>query len=142
MKILMKKITEKNVFVLAALLMMAGAVGCTTTEVAVEEGAAVEEGVAVAEEGAKDGVAKAEGDAKEAAEPASRVVGEVSLVDNDFNYIILKASGKVEPDSELIIVRGKKQVGVVKVSAPRRDSFISADILEGKIKVGDIAKTK
>ena len=123
----------KSLALICATALIAFSVGCTTTEVSETGGEQAGEATGEQPEGAT-------GEGEAAAEP--QVAGEVSLVDNDFNYVILKSTGKIKPDSELEIYRGKKKVGVVKVSAPRRDNFISADIVEGKIRVGDIAKQK
>ena len=120
-------LSMKSVAMAAVALLVALSFGCTTSEVA-----------EVAEETAGEQAGEPAAGEEAASDPQG--AGEVSLVDTDFNYVILKATGKINPDSELDIYRGKKKVGVVKVSAPRRDNFISADIVEGKIKVGDIAR--
>ena len=55
-------------------------------------------------------------------------------------YVLLKAPGGVPAGTTMIVVRGGKPVGTIRVSAPRQPGWLSADIVEGDIQAGDFAR--
>lgn len=55
-------------------------------------------------------------------------------------YVLLKSPGGVPAGTTMIVVRGGKPVGTIRVSAPRQPGYLSADIVEGDIQPGDFAR--
>lgn len=55
-------------------------------------------------------------------------------------YVLLKAPGGVPAGTTMIVMRGGKPVGTIRVSAPRQPGWLSADIVEGDIQAGDFAR--
>ncbi len=55
-------------------------------------------------------------------------------------YVLLKAPGGVPAGTTMLVVRGGKPVGTIRVSAPRQPGWLSADIVEGDIQAGDFAR--
>lgn len=43
-----------------------------------------------------------------------------------------------KPGDELVVMRGNQKVAKVRVTAPTRGAFVTADILDGTVQVGDI----
>lgn len=55
-------------------------------------------------------------------------------------YVLIKAPRGLPPGATLVILRDGKPVGSVRVSGPRQPGWLSADIIEGDVKAGDIAR--
>ncbi len=54
-------------------------------------------------------------------------------------YVLLKAPGGLPAGTTLVVLRGGKPVGTIRVSTPRQPGWLSADIVEGDIQPGDFA---
>lgn len=55
-------------------------------------------------------------------------------------YVLLKAPGGVPAGTTMLVMRGGKPVGTIRVSTPRQPGWLSADIVEGDIQPGDFAR--
>jgi hypothetical protein len=55
-------------------------------------------------------------------------------------YVLLKAPGGVPAGTTMLVLRGGKPVGTIRVSTPRQPGWLSADIVEGDIQAGDFAR--
>ena len=55
-------------------------------------------------------------------------------------YVLLKAPGGLPAGTTLVVLRGGKPVGTIRVSTPRQPGWLSADIVEGDIQPGDFAR--
>ncbi|MFT5122203.1 MAG: hypothetical protein ACI9QL_002657 [Candidatus Omnitrophota bacterium] len=84
--------------------------------------------------------APVEAGAAKAAVPAGAAL--VDQVDKEFNYVIIKTSAKVKAGKEFDVYRGDQVVGKVKCDGTRSGDFVSADIVDGDIKVGDSVRLK
>ena len=55
-------------------------------------------------------------------------------------YVLIKAPRGLPQGATLVVLRDGKPVGSVRVSGPRQPGWLSADIVEGDVKAGDIAR--
>lgn len=72
----------------------------------------------------------------------SQYSGMVMAVDPEMRFVVLNyALGWLPgPGQELTVYRHGLRVGTVKVSGPRRDDNVTADITDGELKAGDEAR--
>ena len=71
-------------------------------------------------------------------EQSVRVYGEILKVNQQYEYVVARCLVMPWVGTRLNVVRGTNSVGRVQVTPQRRASYITADILSGHPRPGDV----
>jgi len=67
---------------------------------------------------------------------------QLTAVNAEHRFVVADFGGQTvpAPGAELGIFRGDKAVGKIRVTEPMRGRFVTGDILEGDLRVGDVVR--
>jgi hypothetical protein len=70
------------------------------------------------------------------------LAGEVVRVNHEYQYAVLRCAVLPSGVEEAIVYRGDVMVGHVKLTGPVHPPYIVADVLDGKLRIGDRVRNK